>query len=71
MKREPVESSALKSIGYNEDKQILEVELLETRKVYKYFEVPLDVYLDFLDAHSLGKYYSMNVREKYDYKEVG
>ncbi len=70
MKREPVESSAIKSIGYNEDKQILEVEILETGRVYKYFNVPLEEYLDLMDAHSLGKHYNMNVRDKYEYKEL-
>ncbi len=71
MKREPVESSAIKSIGYNEDKKLLEVQILETGRIYQYKEVPLEEYLDFLDAHSLGKYYNMNIKEKYDYKEVG
>jgi hypothetical protein len=69
MKREPVESTAIKSIGYNEDKQILEVEILETERVYKYFHVPLEEYLDFIESPSLGKFYSMNVKDKYEYKE--
>ncbi len=70
MKREPVESSAIKSIGYNEDKQILEVEMLESGRIYKYFDVPLEEYLDFMDAPSYGKFYSLNVRDKYEYKEL-
>ena len=39
MKREPVESTAIKSIGYNEDKQILEVEILETGRVSAIFPI--------------------------------
>ncbi len=69
MKREPVDSTAIKSIGYNEDKQILEVEILETGRIYKYFNVPLEEYLDFIEAPSLGKFYSMNVKDRYEYKE--
>ena len=68
MKREPVTSSAIKSIGYNEDKQILEVEIVDTGRVYKYFNVPLEEYMDFLDAKSLGEYYNRVIKEKYEYK---
>ena len=70
MKREPVTSSAIKSIGYNEDKQILEVEILETGRIYKYFNVPLDEYMDFLDAKSLGEYYNRVIKVKYEYREL-
>ena len=70
MKREPVESTAIKSIGYNEDKQILEVEILETGRVYKYFNVPLEEYMDFIDAKSLGEYYNRVIKENYEYKEL-
>ena len=70
MKREPVESTAIKSIGYNEDKQILEVEILETGRVYKYFNVPLEEYMDFMDAKSLGEYYNRVIKENYEYREL-
>jgi hypothetical protein len=70
MKREPVESSAIKSIGYNEDKQILEVEMLETGRIYKYYNVPIEEYLDFMDATSLGKYYNEIFKIKFpEYEE--
>lgn len=71
MKRELVDSTAIKSIGYNEDKQMLEVEILETGKVYQYFEVPLEEYFDFMDAKSLGEYYNIVIKKKYNYKELG
>ena len=70
MKREPVESTAIKSIGYNEDKKLLEVEILETGRIYKYFDVPLEEYLDLLDAKSLGEYYNRVIKEKYAYREM-
>jgi len=70
MKREPVESTAIKSIGYNEDKKLLEVEILETGRIYKYFDVPLEEYMDLLDAKSLGEYYNRVIKEKYEYKEL-
>ncbi len=70
MKREPVESTAIKSIGYNEDKKLLEVEILETGRIYKYFDVPLEEYMDLLDAKSLGEYYNRVIKEKYEYREL-
>ena len=52
MKRKPVKSSALKSVGYNEEKKLLEVEILETGRVYQYKEVPLEEYISFIEAQS-------------------
>lgn len=70
MKRELVDSTAIKSIGYNEDKQLLEVEILGTGRIYQYKEVPLEEYFDFMDAKSLGEYYNRVIKEKYEYREL-
>lgn len=70
MKRELVDSTAIKSIGYNEDKQLLEVEILETGNIYQYKDVPLEEYFDFMDAKSLGEYYNRVIKEKYEYREL-
>ena len=68
MKREPVESTAIKSIGYNEDKKLLEVEILGTGNIYQYKDVPLEEYFDFMDAKSLGEYYNRVIKENYEYR---
>ena len=70
MKRELVDSTAIKSIGYNEDKQLLEVEILETGNIYQYRDVPLEEYFDFMDAKSLGEYYNRVIKQKYQYREL-
>lgn len=70
MKRELVGSTAIKSIGYNEDKHLLEVEILGTGRIYQYQDVPLEEYFDFMDAKSLGEYYNRVIKEKYEYKEL-
>ncbi len=70
MKRELVESSAIKSIGYNEDKQLLEIEVLGTGRIYQYKDVPLEEYFDFMDAKSLGEYYNRVIKENYEYREL-
>ena len=58
MRREPVDSSAIKSIGYDEDKEVVEVEIRETEKIYKYYNVPLEDYLALIEADSIGNYYN-------------
>ncbi|MCW3117990.1 MAG: hypothetical protein JWM28_2072, partial [Chitinophagaceae bacterium] len=70
MKREPVESTAIKSIGYNEDKHLLEVEILETGRIYQYKDVSVEEYLDFMDAKSFGEYYNRVIKENYEFREL-
>lgn len=70
MKREPVISDTIKSVGYNEDKQLLEVEILDTGRIYQYKNVPLEEYLDLMDAPSLVHYYNREIRDKYEYREL-
>lgn len=71
MRRKRVKSSAIKSIGYDEDKQVVEIEILKTGRVYKYFDVPLEEYLLLTEADSIGRYYNTTFKDKFfDYKEV-
>ena len=70
MKRELVDSATIKSIGYNEDKHLLEVEIFGSGRVYQYTEVPLEEYFDFMDAKSLGEYYNRVIKAKYEYREL-
>ena len=66
MKRQSVESSNLRSIGYDEDKEILEVEFLHGG-IYQYIDVPKDEYEGLMGADSHGKYFSANIRNNYDF----
>lgn len=71
MKRTEVESSNIKSIGYYEAENILEVEFL-TGKVYIYLYVPKDVHEAFMGAESQGKYFHKVIRndERFAYFDV-
>lgn len=69
MWRAEVESSNLKSVGYNPLEQVLEIEF-RSGGVYQYFQVPFDVYEELLKAESKGKYFWSNIRNKYEYKKV-
>ena len=65
MRRKPIDSSAIASIGYNAAKQELEVEF-QSGNVYRYFGVPEEVYEDLLRAPSKGRYFGSFIRGQYD-----
>jgi KTSC domain len=66
MRREPVASSAISSVGYDERASVLEVEF-ESGDVYDYFDVPARVYKDLLKAPSKGRFVSRRIRDRYPF----
>ena len=68
--RVPVESSNLASVGYSGVDEVLEVEF-QGGSVYRYSEVPVEVYEELMNADSHGSYFHYNVKEAgYDYYKV-
>lgn len=57
MKRQSLDSSNLASVGYDAENEILEVEF-KHGGVYQYFDVPMHVYEELMDAASHGVYFS-------------
>ena len=71
MERQPVRSSVLASVGYDEATAILEVAFVEGG-LYQYFEVPSTVYAGLMSASSHGKYFDICVKQAgYRYDKVG
>lgn len=68
IKRQPVKSSNLASVGYNSTTKTLEVEF-QSGSVYRYFQVPAKVYQEFKSADSLGRYLSKNIRNNFPYEK--
>ena len=64
MNREEVVSTVLKSVGYEPDTQILEIEF-QSGDVYQYFDVPQDVVAALLNADSKGTYFNDSIRDAY------
>ena len=56
MDRKPVISSNIKSIGYNKEKKVLEIEF-NSGGVYEYSNVPEDAFESLNKAQSKGKYF--------------
>ncbi len=69
MKRETVNSSNLRSVGYDRSVEILEIEF-KNRGIYQYSKVPEKIYLELMNAPSHGKYFLRIIRDKYTTKRV-
>ena len=64
-----VESSNIKSIGYETETKILKVEYLSGLK-YEYSDVPANIFDDFLDSVSKGKYMNQVIKGQYEGRRV-
>ena len=69
MKRQSVESSNLRSVGYDEYLLVLEIEY-NSGTVYRYYGVPSEVHDEIINAESVGKYFNANVKSKYNFLKV-
>lgn len=69
--RRPVESSLIRSVGYDVASSVLEIEFAEHGRVYEYFDVPLSVYSELMAAESKGAYFNDRIKDMYPYQETG
>ena len=69
MDRQPVESRLIRSVGFDPSSSILEVELLELGRVYRYFDVPYSVAEELMSSPSKGAYFNEHVRDMYAFDE--
>jgi hypothetical protein len=72
MKRQNVQSSELRSIGYDPHTRTLEVEFHARGSIYQYYGVPPAIHRRLMHAESHGKYFNKHIRNRnYLYKKVG
>jgi hypothetical protein len=67
--REPVSSSVIESIGYDDKERVLEVKFRNGR-VYQYFLVPRATFEKLMRAESVGSYFNLQVRPYFDAREI-
>jgi KTSC domain-containing protein len=67
--REPVSSSVIVAIGYDEEAETLEVELV-SGTIYRYYGVDPDVYEDFRAASSKGRFFNRYIKDAYPWENV-
>ena len=64
IKREPVESTAIASIGYSKRLHALEIEF-RNGAIYRYLEVDPSLHRGLMNAKSKARFYDDNIRKKY------
>ena len=69
MQRVLIQSSNLKSVGYDTDKKILEVEF-QGGGIYQYDKVSQIVFEEFMTAESKGRYFHANIKNKFAHTRV-
>lgn len=70
MRRLPVDSSNLASVGYDPENKTLEVEF-SSGAVYQYTKVPKKKYEDMIKSPSVGTYFASFIKSRHDYTKVG
>ena len=61
-----VESTALATVGYDEARELLQVEFCG-RAIYHYFGVPVTVHQGLLGASSKGNYFNQAIRGRFSF----
>jgi hypothetical protein len=69
MKRIPVESSSLASVGYDREISTLEVEF-RNGGCYQYFAVPQRVFEQLMAAPSKGAYVTEHIKARFPFRRV-
>lgn len=70
MKRDPVSSSNIASVGYYAPSETLEIEFLNG-SVYQYYNVPQSIYNAFIVAPSAGRFFAYQIKNAFPYSRVG
>lgn len=70
MNREPVASSNIAAIGYDEASQTLEVEFT-SGALYQYYNVTQVVFEQLMQASSKGQFLAYQIKNSYPYSRVG
>ncbi|AFK66619.1 hypothetical protein COPG_00023 [Colwellia phage 9A] len=66
---ETPESGNLSKVGYNKEHQYVVVHF-SYGGIYMYKGVPEDVYKAFIEAESVGKFLSANIKNVYEFEKV-
>jgi hypothetical protein len=70
MRREAVDSTTIKSVGYESKSRVLEIEF-QSGAVYQYLDVPKAVHEGLRRAESKGQYFNEEIRDDYAFVRVG
>lgn len=69
MDRKSVKSSTIRSIGYDLQLHILEIEF-DSGGIYQYLDAPEHLYSTLMNAVSKGKFFERNIKNNYRYQKI-
>lgn len=69
MQRVAVTSSDIRSVGYDPESHIIEVEF-KSGWIYQYFEVPPSVHGALMKSPSHGRYFASHIKNVYRYRRI-
>jgi len=64
-----VDSTSLRTVGYDAERQLLRIEF-QNGSIYHYFDVPATVYQELMQAPSKGAYFNRSIRPIFDFALV-
>ncbi len=70
MEKKYVESSMIRSIGYDPENSTLEIEF-NGGEVWHYFDVPESLWYEFENSDSFGKFFHREIKKQYTETQVG
>ncbi len=70
MERKSIESSMIRSIGFDSESSILEIEF-NSGAIWQYFDFPESEWYEFENAESQGKYFNREILNQYAESRVG
>ena len=69
MERLHVSSSTIIVVGYDSNLKTLEIQF-SGAGTYRYFDVPVTVFNDLMNASSKGQYFKVKIKDRFSYMRV-
>jgi hypothetical protein len=70
MKKYPVDSSAMTSVGYDADQRILEIQFKSGGALRQFFQVPQELFDQLMAADSVGDFFNTFIHGKFEEKRI-
>lgn len=69
MQREQVRSSQIRSVGYDVNDEILDIEF-NNGSIYRYYDVPQRIHTELMNSHSVGAFFNKLIKSEYEYERL-
>lgn len=70
MERQNIDSTMIRSIGYDADNSTLEIEF-NNGEVWQYFDLPESTWYEFDASDSKGKFFNREIKKQYPESRIG